>query len=204
MKVWYSLLIIVLLIATGCSNSSINSSLSIIGPNNIPPAYIDILESSPIPIYIMDQNDLPVEIKLKTLGKLSGLYVINAKDETFPDEFIFINIDNSPETIVTTFFHEHQHYQCKKTNCRCTRSNSFPKDEQIVFSILREKHALEGELRRSMNLKDPDLVKNVILSISNYILYGKNCVYKMAAVCIYDKELWKEAVIFISDMGEKR
>lgn len=190
-------LIIALLIATGCNHSSINSSLSIIVPNNIPPAYVDILKSSLIPIFIMNQDDLSERIKtfikLETLGKISGLYVTNTKDKIFPDEFIFINIDGSPETIVTTFFHEYQHYQCKITNCRCSRSNSFPKDEQIVFSILREKHAMENELRESLKLKDSRLIKNALLSISNYILYGNNCIYKMAAISIYDKKLWKEA-----------
>ena len=57
--------------------------------------YSSILESSPVPIFIMNQNDLPLEV----MGFLDfeediiiyGLYVPKPINDIFTEEFIFIN-----------------------------------------------------------------------------------------------------------------
>lgn len=216
MKVKNLLFIIILLIIAGCNYPLVNSPINSLplltqDPNNISPAYIkkieeynNILATSLIPVFIMEQNDLPedlrTDLKIDLIGELYGLHVINNQNSTLPDEFIFINIDNSPETIITTFFHEYQHYQCRKTKCYCVRTNFLPPDEQLVLTILREKHAIEGALRRSLETKNTDLILNSFLSTTHFALYEVNCIYKMAAISVASGDLWKEVIIFVSDL----
>ena len=213
------LFLIFLLLIAGCISQVIEVkteknipppwSWNVKDPNNITQNHIkrlekynDILKSSPIPIFIINQHDLPEELKpfieMGFFEKLHGLYATKIENKIWPDEFIFINSDASPETIIVTFFHEYQHYKCKINNCYCVAPNNLPKDEQIVYAVLREKHAMENELRMSLNLKDSSLVLNSYISTAHYILYSKNCIYKMAAICIIDGELWEQAGDFLS------
>lgn len=221
MKVKYLFVIILLLIFAGCSYHQLSKQelevksppkflFSIDDPNNLTPdilerinSYNTILSSYDIPIFIIKYEDLPEGLKkdvnLSTIGKIYGLYITNTRDKTWPDKFIFINIDITPEEIITSIFHEYQHHLCNITQCYCSAPNTFPKDEQMIFTILKEKHAMENEFKESLRLEDPVLLLTCIRSVSNYILLGTNCTYKEASMSIYDGELWKEATDFLSN-----
>ena len=150
----------------------------------------------------MDVNDLPKNLftfKGRSIETIYGLFVMNEVDPRFPDEFIFINKNSSLEMIMITFFHEYQHYTCRKTKCYCSKK-LLSKDEDIIMRIVREKHAIENELRASLELKDVYLLTLSILSISNYILYDNDCVYKLASICIIDGKLWNEALSFLREL----
>lgn len=213
MKLKNLLLITVLLIIVGCGSQAVKKTTPppfLLNELNIQriEQYNAILNSSPIPVFLMDPNELPeslkVSIRINTLGKLFGLYIRNNKEETLPNEFIFININYTPETVLITFFHEYQHYQCAKTNCYCMGSEYLPKEEQIIFSALREKHAMENELRQALKLKDYHLIQNAFISISNYILYSQECTYKLAAISVVGGGLWDEAAKIISKTEEEK
>lgn len=219
MRIKHFILFISLLVFTGCNSQFIHTPIEytypfsfshfiIKDPNNIGEEYSqrikkynDILASSSVPIFIMDQEDLPEElkksIKLKNIDRVSGLYFSNSKYKTMPHRFIFINKENSPELIMITFFHEYQHYLCEISGCYCNKDNFLPEDERIIYSIFGEKHAIENELRRSLELKDINLIKTSILSISNYILHDQSCTYKMASTCIINKDLWNKSIEFL-------
>jgi len=223
MRAKHLLLFVMLLAIAGCNYPSVSFVSSkkipppfslLADPNNASPSYLkriekynDILKSSPVPIFVMDQDDLPEKLKeflkLPVLGILHGVYVANSKDKEMPNKFIFINNRNSPEATVVTFFHEYQHYLCEKKGCYCISDNHLPKDEKMLYSILREKHALENELRQSLKLKDPYLISNSFVSLTNYILYNKECIYKLAAVMMVDGKLWNQATKFIVEQEGK-
>lgn len=222
MKVKHLLLIFILIISS-CNSHLTNPGLKRKSPppysllvkdlNSVTPEYIKrmekyntILKSCPIPIFIMDINDLPEKLKpslsSKPLKKLYGLYIIDNIDGTWPDEFIFINKNNSPESIIITFFHESQHYQCRTNKCYCFVS-PFSDDEKIILTSLKEKHSMENELRESLKLKDPHLIANTISSIANYILYSQDCAYKMAATSIAGGELWNKSYAFLLNIQKE-
>ncbi len=183
-------------------------SLTTYDPNHTNPKFIKkmkeydkIIKSSEIPVFIMSQKDLPEDFRssviISKLGTLYGLYIKNGTKLLYPKRFIFINIDATPEEIIITFFHEYQHYQCDINNCYCSTSNNLPEDEQMFFSVLREKHAIENELKESLRLKDSALVIVCVRQIASLILYGKDCTYKIGAISIYRDDLWKKAGEFM-------
>ena len=224
MKVRHLLLVIMTLILVGCSNQVSNISLekkTLIpfsslrsDPNITSSEYLNriekyniVLRSSPIPIFLTDIENMPAEVSNalanNSFSKIYGLYVINSKNESMPKEYIFINIDLPIESIVTTYFHEYKHYQCFKKGCYCVSlKDTVMENEKIILAILREKHAIEYELLEALKSKDQHLIKDVFMSISNYILYDKNPVYKMAALSVADSVEWIEAILFLANIEQ--
>ena len=169
--------------------------------------YNKIIQSSPIPVMIVDQNSLPEKITNPLKDKFTivyGLYIADANDSLWPKEYIFINKKYSIETKLTTFFHELQHYRCRITKCYCYSSSVFSEDEKIIATILKEKHALENELRMGLEMKDPYLLENSVISIINYILYDKDYIYKIASLSIFDGPYWKKSIKFLKEWKEKK
>lgn len=220
MRIRSLFLIIFILIITSC-NQQLSNPYNLIekikpplfsfldkDPNNSNITYIKrmkkydkIIKSSPIPIFVIKQNDLPRylvnALNLELVPQTYGLYVTNTIDPSWPKEFIFINIESSSEMILTTFFHEFQHYKCKITQCYCSKPFLFPPDEQIIIRILKEKHAIENELKESLDMQDIYLVNNVFISITKYILFSNNCIYKMASLSVINGRIWEKANIFL-------
>jgi hypothetical protein len=208
-----------LLAIAGCSHHLVNFSpqrtpppisLSVADPNNVFQSDLDrikkyenIIKSSPIPVFVMTQEELPDKLqkylKLKVIGKLHGLYVSSSYDPNMPREFIFLNKNDTAEEIMITYFHEYQHHLCQIKKCYCIKDNHLPKDEKLIYSIIREKHALENELRQSLKLKDPYLVKTAYTSLCRYILYSNEYSYKMAGIMMVDGDLWNETVKFLKE-----
>ena len=171
-------------------------------PNNTSTGYAErmkeydrIIGLCPIPIYIMDQSDLPEHI-LPTdteSKKFKGIYYACNEDPTLPHEFIFLQKESNPYNMMSTYFHEYQHLQCRLTNCHCRNE----------CKISREGCALRAELRTSMYRNDPFILLEAIQTIENFSnCKHENCVYKPAAQNIKTTELWKEANIYrITLMG---
>ena len=156
-------------------------------------------------VVIVDQNSLPEKIT-KSLAKITiyGLYVADGIDLTWPKEYIFINEEYSPETRLTTFFHEYQHYKCRITKCYCSSSSIFLEDEKIIATILKEKHALENELRMALEIKDPYLIENSIISIVKYILFDNDHIYRIASLSVTEGPYWEKSLKFLKEWKEKR
>ncbi len=222
MNVKYLLLIVFTFILTSCqpsfsditySTTTDNSSFlfSKKDANNLTfierfKIYNEIIQSSPIPVIIADQNSLPEKIIKSLKDKFTivyGLYIADANDILWPKEYIFINKKYSIETQLTTFFHESQHYRCRITKCYCHSKSVFLEDEKIIATILKEKHALENELRMALEMKDPYLIENSILLMINYILNYDNQIYKIASLCVLDGSYWKKSIKFLKEWKEK-
>ena len=212
------------MILTGCSFSTLNYDRSGVFPRTPPPfsfldqdpnnidilrlermrQYDSIIKSSPIPVFVIYQKDLP-QIILEDIFKnrdpnqmdLYGLFVEDSADASWPKSFIFINKNASAEKIITTYFHEYQHYKCKKTGCFCSNYSVFSPEDKIIASIIREKHALLNELRRGLEMRDEYLVQNTIESIVRYILNDGEYTYKLASISIVYGEIWNKAIDFL-------
>ncbi len=220
MRIKCPFLIVLMIIFISCNKQLINPRDAIpqvipppfsfldIDPNNTNLEYINrmkqydkIIQSSPVPVFIIKKDNLPkyliASLQLELIKKLFGLYVINSTDFAWPKEFIFINRESSPESILSTYFHEYQHYQCQITSCYCVMTSSLPEDEQIIVRALREKHAIENELKVALEMKDDKLIKRVVLSITFFILYNEDCTYKMASLSVVKGKYWGKAIIFL-------
>ncbi len=152
MRIKFLLLISILLTIQGCNHLFFSSpktdqktptpfSFVDNAPNNVNLKYLlrmsrydKIIKSTSIPVFIMDQNELSYKLpdKLKTT-KLYGMFISNNFDPNWPKEFIFINKNTTPEQIITTYFHEYQHYKCIKYNCFCINNLVFKKMIKLLL-----------------------------------------------------------------------
>ncbi len=151
--------------------------------------YDKIMSLCSIPIYVMDQSDLPEKmLPTHTESKtFNGIYYSCNKDPSFPHEFIFLQKKSNPYDMMSTYFHEYQHLQCRLTKCHCRNE----------CKISREGCAMRAELRTSIYRNDPFILLEAIDGIEKFSNCShKNCAYKSAAQNIKKSELWKEAKIY--------
>ena len=151
--------------------------------------YEKIISLCPIPIYVMEKKDLPKDIHPKhtTSKEWLGIYYYNQKNPTLPSEFMFLLIRDNPYKIMSTYFHEYQHYQCRITKCACRKE----------CRISREGCALRAELRTSIYRNDPFVLLEAIDCVENFSNCShEDCVYKPAAQNVKKSELWREANIY--------
>jgi len=179
-----------------------------IDPNNTDAEYISRMEKynhiitiCPIPIYIIEQKEILVEfwteVQLKPSSNgLLGMYVYGGKVEPWPSEFIFININLSPEEIMATFFHEYGHYTHRKNKCEgCNGFNL----------ITKEKHALLNELKMGWEYKDSYILESSFRNIANYIISDYSIIYKLASLECTKEDIWKKTIKhLIESKKEKR
>ncbi len=183
-------------------------------PNDITLEYIArmerydaIIKASPIPVFVINQGDLPE--KYYTFGgvkkELFGLLIQGWRHQEYPEDFIFLRKNVPPEQIVTSYFHEIKHYECIMTKCQCSDSTTeLGEDSMIISAILREKHAMLNELERSWEAKDSLLISHAIIVVAGYILSNEvDIMYKMAAISVTEEPLWKDSLDYISNL-EKR
>jgi len=178
-----------------------------IDPNNVGIEHIErmkqydeIVRGSPIPVYVMEASELPFGSSFYTSDPneigVYGAFFSDSEYTGFPKEFIFINSQYSAEDIITTYFHEFQHYACLITNCRCRKDSFYQEDEHLIRSSMQEKHAIENEIKASLELEDMALVENSILTVARYSMSTINGMipYKMASLSIMRGKLFQKAL----------
>ena len=150
--------------------------------------YDAIIEASPLPVFIINQKDLPD--KYCTINGVRreyyGLYIRGFLDPVYPSEFFFLRKNTSPAQIITSFFHELRHYECYITKCLCSNTEGeFVTDNVIVSTVLREKHGMINELEMAWEMKDTLLISSSMNSIATYIL-GEDVtpIYRAAAYAV--------------------
>ena len=207
----------VLFLITGCSDATLvpaiveklsppSFSFLEIDPNNTDLEYVTrmqeydmIIQSSSVPVFIINQDDLHEEFYTMNGVKKEyfGLFIEgNNIIREWPKEFFFLRKSVSAEQIVTSYFHELQHYKCVITKCICSDKNSELADNSsIISAILREKHAMVNELEMGWGFQDQLLVCQSVQNIISYIIVeDTNLVYKMAAISVTEEEIWNKSI----------
>ncbi len=183
-------------------------SFTEIDPNSIVLEYMArmerydvIISSSPIPVFIMPQAALPNKFYPQSKG-IFGLYVDSHSNELWPEKFIFINSVYSAEQIITSYFHEIEHYVCSASNCICSNKDKvLMMDDSIISAILREKHAMVNELTMSWEAKDSKLIAQSLTTISRYIISeNPNLIYKMAAISATKDPIWDKSYDYLKKL----
>lgn len=169
--------------------------------------YEQIIDSNcEIPVYIMEfdefyvyflKNQISYNVAYVLSGSnrsLMGLCVSNTVSDKWPKEFIFINKKLSPESIISTFFHENQHYKCKKNKCECISARSL---------WATEAHAIESELKESIRYNLPDVLIN---SVNDLLSYSRSSIlyYRIAAQNVMSSEVYSDALIKIKEYNDDR
>lgn len=221
MKIRIFLLFILLSLLTSCASIDRSSilykppafSFVLIDPNNFDEAYAQrmekydrILATSPIPVYIIDVDDLAQELKSQAILTIEivdikiidiefteysvyGTYFKNTGTKGWPSEFIFINKNLTPEDIIATYAHEIGHYEHNKNNCECFVKKDF---------IMIEEHAFLNELRVGLHYNDPEMLETSIRIMGSYTLgNGGNLYYKLAIFNVMKSDLWRTAIAYL-------
>ncbi len=170
-------------------------------PNNTSTEYVErmkeydrVIKLCPIPIYVMDFKDLPKELRSKNKpNKITiGKYCYDKHVIGWPSEFILLDKKLNPYSMMSTYFHEYQHYQCRLTKCECR--------EWITKKVRRkaiERCAIRAELRISIYRNDPFILLEAIKVVEDFSnCDDKECSYKSASQSIMKSALWKEASIY--------
>jgi len=163
--------------------------------------YNDIIKKCPIPICIIDQKDLHSDfVKLTGLAdkniRLLGLYVCGNDIKGWPEEFIFINRNQSPEKILSTYFHEYTHYIHRDINCYCWAFNE---------TLIQEAHALTNELRLAFDYKLPEVLKSSYASIWQCMIEPNTLrTYRIASLMVSEGIVFNIVRIHLRSSEEKK
>jgi len=167
--------------------------------------YDNILKASPIPIYLLSSEEFASEIFLKIgnrypLEKISrvnimGMYFHGQKFEKWPNEFIFINKNLTPEQVIVTYFHEVGHYYHRINKCQ----------ECIDNPIKREEHALYNELKMGWEHDAPKVLESSIRTMALYMTdKNSNISYRMATSEIMGTDLFRQTMKYLKEVEEKK
>jgi hypothetical protein len=167
--------------------------------------YDEILKSSPVPVFVIEQKDLPDIYNLVDANgkekKYFGLYVPSCPIPQWPKTFIFLEKTASVEQIMTSFFHETQHHTCRLTECACKGDEEvFGPNDTVITSILSEKHAILNEFHMGWKLKDSYLLNNSFLLTVGYITRSDSITYKAAGIGVTEEEIWNKTVNYLADL----
>ncbi len=168
--------------------------------------YDKILESSPIPVFVISQEELPQNLFIISdrENKFYGIYVEKSPDDSWPSKFIFLNKNESANQIMTTYFHEYGHYKCEMSKCVCYVDNMGFGKSKILSIILKEKHAMINELEMSWEMSDTYLLSRSIITIANYALNNNSGLYQMAAIAATEEDIWKKIMNYLKEIKEEK
>ncbi len=161
--------------------------------------YQAILKESPIPVYVISTKDFATKIFLKMgdypLEKkivdtnILGMYFYGQELDGYPNQFIFINKDLTPEQILVTFFHEIGHYYHQKEKCEGCATNV----------ITREAHAFYNELLMGWSYDTPHALESSIRTMAMYAIGGgSSMAYKSAVFEVMRTDLWTQVMKYLS------
>lgn len=218
MKIKILLLCIILSLFSSCVSIRQSSifyqpptfSFVSLDPNSTDEAYVKrmekydrILATSPIPVYIMDMNDLAqefllqqttmdmeiVDIKLVDYN-VYGVYFSGQKVNSWPKEFIFINKSLTPEAIIATYAHEIGHYEHKKNGCICMI---------LRDPVMMEEHAFLHELQVGWDYNDPIMLDTSVRIMASYVFGDStNLYYKFAVFRVMKTNLWHSTMAYLT------
>jgi hypothetical protein len=206
LKLKYWLILGLLLFVSSCSSHRSPQIVTIappifsfasIDPNNTDEKYAtrmikydQILNTSPIPVFVMNVGKLDPRIPKRNGIKqddkfLFGLYSHNEPIEGWPLDFIFINDKTTPEQMIVTYFHEVGHYHCTKKKCFCLKD-----------TIMREQHAIIHELEMGWKYDCFLALESSIRMIGEYAtsINEDLKMYHMASNNIIKTEIWKKTI----------
>ncbi len=181
------------------------SLLERIDPNTVSSEYLiritnydRILDSSPIPVFIISIEEFTSKIflKIKTprpMFKISdinilGMYFHGKVVDDLPEEFFFINSALTPEQIMVTYFHELGHYYHLKNKCKGC----------FADPIIRETHAIYNELKMGWQHELPHVLESAIRTMGIYaVRKDADMIYKMATFAVMETDLWKETMAYL-------
>ncbi len=173
-----------------------------INPNNSDVSYKErmnkydvILGESPIPVYVMKISDFaPMFLSSVYFEKLSsntilGGYFYGREGDGWPNDFIYINIDLSPELILGTYYHEIGHYYDRKNKCACLKD-----------PVLSEASALKNELEMAWEHNTPLVLKSSVYVIILYALgETENITYRQASFLVMKEDIWRKSVKYLEE-----
>tara|TARA_Y100000310_G_scaffold345515_1_gene465861 strand:+ start:8908 stop:9621 length:714 start_codon:yes stop_codon:yes gene_type:complete len=162
--------------------------------------YNNILKTSPVPLFLLPaaefQETYIKRAKLTHFAKkeLAGLYVTNNKVRGWPEAFIYIKQELTPEEIISSFFHELGHHYCHMIKCSCLL-----KLRGEEGSVEAELHAMETEIREAIKLDRGEVLGISIVSLANHV-HSKNeeSIYKKAAIEMKDSKVFQDAIDYLS------
>ncbi len=200
--------ITLLLFVCSCSKDVQNFTVSVsivASYTQQPEPYQNILNNSPVPVYVMDMETFSNDYLLETtylndpnasFKKFHGMFVINNKVKDWPKSFIFINSSLTSDELIGTYFHELGHYACYKKRCPCIRDS----DRSYI-----EYHAFinESKLSRANDFMIPLFIfmQETISHLNkkdselNYIRY------RSAAKKFRDSKHWDECIEYLKSKG---
>ena len=166
--------------------------------------YTAILKTSPIPVYIINTKDFATKIFLKMgnypLKKkivdtnMLGMYFYGQELDGYPNQFIFINKNLTPEQILVTFFHEAGHYHHQEEKCKGCATNA----------ITREFHAFYNELLMGWSYDTPHVLESSIRTMAMYVIGGgSSMIYKSAVFEVMGTDLWTQVMKYLSVYEER-
>ena len=172
--------------------------------------YKDILNSAPVPTYIMPfdeyykkylskaekanvyagENGKPYDYK----KSIAGQHIYGHSIAGWPENFIFIDTNDNPHKIMAVYFHELGHNDCHTKRCiRCFKHG---------HKVRGELHAMIAELEKGMAHNMPEVVLEAISTGTYFVSdYDNKKKYADAVLEIYETELWDRVVRYLNYMG---
>lgn len=156
-------------------------------------SFIAVTRSSPIPIYIVDMEEVLKTYATKQNGdnyRINGFYSDQVKIKGFSQESIFIDDSIPPPQFVLILLHEISHYKCNNNGCKC-----------YTDDIIREYHADLKVLEYCVTIKNKLLLQTFVQNNETTLNLEKShknnnfiLNYVKAAKLIREHDLYKEAL----------